>query len=62
MCLRKLNICLHLLDVQESNCCLAQFTESEIISLDAGLRTDGLHAHDLWDIVIEVLRRTNNNV
>ena len=35
-------------------------TESEIISLDAGLRMDGLLALDLWDIVIEVLRATNN--
>ena len=32
-------------------------TESEIISLDAGLRVDGLFALDLWYIVIEVLRR-----
>ena len=32
-------------------------TESEIISLDAGLRMDGLLALDLWDLVIEVLRR-----
>ena len=30
-------------------------TESEIISLDAGLRMDGLPALDLWDLVIEVL-------
>ena len=37
-------------------------TDSEIISLDAGLRMDGLLALDLWDIVIEVLRSTNNNV
>ena len=37
-------------------------TESEIISLDAGLRMDGLLALDLWDIVIEVLRSTTNNV
>ena len=36
------------------------FTESEIISLDAGLRMDGLPAFDLSDIVIEVLRSTNN--
>ena len=36
-------------------------TESEIISLDAGLRMDELLALDLWDIVIEVLRSTNNN-
>ena len=32
--------------------------ESEIISLDAGLRMDGLLALDLWDLVIEVLRTT----
>ena len=31
-------------------------TKSEIISLDAGLRMDGLLALDLWDLVIEVLR------
>ena len=37
-------------------------TESDIISLDAGLRMDGLPALDLWDIVIDVLRSTNNNV
>ena len=37
-------------------------TESEIISLDAGLRLDGLPALDQWDIVIEVLRSTNNIV
>ena len=37
-------------------------TESDIVSLDAGLRMDGLPALDLWDIVIEVLRSTNNNV
>ena len=30
-------------------------TESEIISLDAGLRMDGLPALGLWDIVIELL-------
>ena len=37
------------------------FTESAIISLDAGLRMDGLLALDLWDMVIEMLRSTNNN-
>ena len=35
-------------------------TESEIISLDAGLRMDGSLPLDLWDVVIEVLRSTNN--
>ena len=33
-------------------------TESEIISLDAGLRMDGLLALDFWDLVIEVLGTT----
>ena len=37
-------------------------TESEVISLDAGLRMDGLLALDLWDIVIKVVRSTTNNV
>ena len=37
-------------------------TESEILSLGAGLRMDGLFALDLWDPVIEVLRSNNNNV
>ena len=35
-------------------------TESEIISLDAGLRMDGIPAHDLWDVVMEVLHSSNN--
>ena len=30
-------------------------TESEIISLDAGLRLDGIPAHDLWDLIVSVL-------
>ena len=29
--------------------------EAENISLDAGLRTDGIPALDLWDLIIEVL-------
>ena len=37
-------------------------TESEIVSLDAGLHMDGLPALDLMDTVIEVLRSTNNTV
>ena len=35
-------------------------TESEIISLDAGLRMDGITALDLWDVVMEVLHSSNN--
>ena len=30
-------------------------TESEIISLDAGLRMDGIPALDLWDLIVAVL-------
>ena len=30
-------------------------TESEIISLDAGLRMDGVPALDLWDLIVTVL-------
>ena len=37
-------------------------TESEVMSLDAGLRVDGLPALDLWDIVIEVLRTAKDNI
>ena len=33
-------------------------TESEIISLDAGLRLDGVPALDLWDLIVEVLGNT----
>ena len=34
-------------------------TESEVVSLDAGLRMDGIPAFDLWDVVIEVLPSSN---
>ena len=36
-------------------------TEAEIISLDAGLRTDGVPALELWDLVIEVLHASVNS-
>ena len=36
-------------------------TESEIISLDAGLRLDGFPAIDLWDLIVAVLGNTNQN-
>ena len=35
-------------------------TECEVISLDAGLRMDGMPALDLWDVVIEVLHSSKN--
>ena len=36
-------------------------TESEIISLDAGLRLDGKPALDLWDLIVLVLGNTPQN-
>ena len=33
-------------------------TESEIISLDAGLRLDGIPALDVWDLIVSVLGNT----
>ena len=30
-------------------------TESELISLDTGLRLDGLRALELWDLIVSVL-------
>ena len=54
------NICPFQLDVQETKSASHSSTDSEIISLDAGLRMDGLLALDLWDVVIEVSRSSNN--
>ena len=36
-------------------------TESEIISMDAGLRLDGISAPDSWDLIVAVLGNTNQN-
>ena len=36
-------------------------TESEIISLDAGLSLDGIPALDLWDLIVSVLGNTTQN-
>ena len=35
-------------------------TEAEVISLDAGLRMDGIPAFDLWDLVVEVFHSSPN--
>ena len=37
-------------------------TEAEIISLDAGLRMDGISALDLWDLVVEVFHSSPNQL
>ena len=36
-------------------------TESEIISLDAGLRMNGIPALELWDLIVAVLGNTNQS-
>ena len=36
-------------------------TESEIISLDAGLRLDGISALDLWDLIVAGLGNMNQS-
>ena len=36
-------------------------TESEITSLDARLRLDGIPALDLWDLIVAVLGNTHQN-
>ena len=36
-------------------------TKSEIISLDAGLKLDGIPALDLWDLIVSVLGNTTQN-
>ena len=35
-------------------------TESEIISLDTGLRLDGLPALELWDLIVSVFGNTSH--
>ena len=52
---RKSYICSNKLDVQEQAAVSHSSTESEIISLDIGLRLDGLLALGLWDLIISVL-------
>ena len=48
--------------LQETKLLSRTVLQSLRLSLDAGLRLDGLLALDLWDTVIEVLRSTNNTV
>ena len=37
-------------------------TEAEVISLDSGLRVDGVPALDLWDLLIEVFHSSPNQI
>ena len=51
----KSDICSDKWDVQETKRLVSHSsTESEIISLDTGLRLDGLPALELWDLIVSV--------
>ena len=56
---RKSYICSNKLDVQEQTAVSHSSTESEIISLDTGLRLDGLPALELWDLIVSVLENVS---
>ena len=44
-----------------NDACSSRYPQkSEIVSLDAGLRMDGIPALDLWDVVIEILHSSNH--
>ena len=45
---------------EHQTCVSHSSNESEIISLDAGLRMDGISALDLWDLVIDVMHSNPN--
>ena len=57
----KSSISSHKLDVHKQTSVSHSSTESEFISLDAGLRIDGDPDLDLWDVGIEVLHSFHNN-
>ena len=62
-CVHTLTCCTHIFLLHSlsahirTNFSFAQLTESEIISLDAGLCLDGIPALDLWDLIVAVLQR-----
>ena len=45
---------------KKQTCVSHSSTESEIISLDAGSRMEGISALDLWDLVIDVFHSNSN--
>ena len=45
---------------KKKRCVSDSSTESEIISLDAGLRMDGIPALDLWDLTVDVMNALTN--
>ena len=58
---RKSHLCTNQLDVQEANFTHSS-TEAEIISLDAGLRMDGIPALTFWDLVIEIFHSAPSKI
>ena len=48
-------ICSNQLDFKKQISVSHSSTVSEMISLDAGLRLDGIPALDLWDLIVAVL-------
>ena len=59
LCIFGSHICSNKLDVKETNFLLDSSTESEIISLDTGLRFDGLLALELWYLIVSVFGRVS---
>ena len=60
MYFRKPHVRSNQLDVKEANFSFAQFNRIRNISLDAGLRMDGIPALDLWDLIVTVLHGNTN--
>ena len=60
MYFRKSHVRADKLDVQKQISVPHSSTEAEVISLDAGLRMDGIPGLTLWDLVIEVFRSSTN--
>ena len=58
MLFRKSHVCAKKLDVQETD--TAQQKLNLFLSVDAGLRMDGIPALDLWDLVLEVFHSSSN--
>ena len=59
---RKSNICANVGLCKKQTSVTHSSTEAEIISLDTGLRMDGIPALDLWDLVKEVFHSSPNQL
>ena len=59
---RRSTLCSNELDVQEATALSHSSKESEVPSLDDGLRIDGIPAIDLWDLVLHVLHSSSSSM